>query len=199
MILAVILFGYLLGSIPFGLLYGKLAGVDVRRKGSGNIGATNVTRLLGRKLGILTLASDMAKGIIPMAIASQFFAQEPNVELFITLAGTAAFLGHCFPVYLGFKGGKGVATALGIYLFLSPVSTLWAILVFISTVLIRGYVSLGSLLASAAMPLILLWSDRSGIQIGSAVVIGLVIWIKHHTNIKRLLNGTEDGWKEKNR
>lgn len=188
--------GYLLGSVPFGLLYGKLAGIDVRRQGSGNIGATNVGRLLGKKLGALTLLSDLLKGVLPMLLAAAVLADRPDAERWVMLCGGAAFLGHCFPLYLRFRGGKGVATALGLHLFLAPLPTLAVVALFAVTVKLSGYVSLGSIAAAAALPLLIwLTGDNPGLAMVSALV-GVVIWLKHHENIARLLRGEEKSWKK---
>ena len=113
---------YLAGAIPFGLLFSRAVGKDVREEGSGNIGATNVNRVLGKKLGILTLLCDIAKGYLPVCLVATMLPQAENPELFIALCGLSTVLGHMFSVYLGFKGGKGVATALGVFLFFSPLS-----------------------------------------------------------------------------
>jgi len=196
-------FGYLLGSVPFGLLYGKLAGIDVRQEGSRNIGATNVGRLLGKKLGALTLASDTLKGLLPMLLATWLLAEWPDCQRWTMLTGAAAFLGHCFPLYLKFRGGKGVATALGIHLYLAPIPTLAAVGLFALTVRLSGYVSLGSLIAAAALPL-LIWLTGNPLELVLiSLLIGLVIWLKHHENLARLLRGQEKSWKktdaEKNR
>ncbi|NTV12666.1 MAG: glycerol-3-phosphate 1-O-acyltransferase PlsY [Desulfobulbaceae bacterium] len=189
------IFGYLLGSIPFGLLYGKLAGIDVRSQGSGNIGATNVNRLLGKKLGALTLASDILKGLLPMLLATWLLTGQPYGQRWVMCTGGAAFLGHCFPLYLKFRGGKGVATALGIHLYLAPLPTLAAAVIFALTVRLSGYVSLGSLTAAAALPL-LLWLTGAPVDLLLlSSLVGAVIWSKHHENLIRLLRGEEKSWK----
>jgi glycerol-3-phosphate acyltransferase PlsY len=191
---------YLVGSIPFGLLLGRLMGVDVRRAGSGNIGATNVHRLLGRKLGIFTLLADTLKAIVPMLLARWVIsntAVSASVDLWVVLCGASAFLGHLFPVYLKFRGGKGVATALGIFLLLEPWAVLISLALFIFVVLYWGYVSLGSLVAAACMPLWVWLLSGSSLYTSLALFIGLLIWLKHHTNIVRLLNGEEKSWKSK--
>ena len=191
-----IIIGYLLGSVPFGLLYGKLAGIDVRSQGSGNIGATNVGRLLGKKMGALTLISDLLKGILPMLLATAVLAGQSDVERWGMLCGGAAFLGHCFPLYLKFRGGKGVATALGLHLYLAPLPTLAVVVLFVVTVRLSGYVSLGSIAAAAALPLVIwLTGDNPELAMVSALV-GAVIWLKHHENIARLLRGEEKSWKK---
>lgn len=191
-----IIIGYLLGSVPFGLLYGKLAGIDVRSQGSGNIGATNVGRLLGKKLGALTLISDLLKGIMPMLLAAGLLGDQPDAEGWVMLCGGAAFLGHCFPVYLKFQGGKGVATALGIHLYLAPLPTLAVVVVFAVTVRLSGYVSLGSLAAAATLPL-LIWLAGGPLELTMvSALVGAVIWLKHHENIARLWRGQEKSWKK---
>lgn len=191
-----IFFSYLLGSVPFGLLYGKLVGIDVRSKGSGNIGATNVSRLLGKKLGALTLGSDILKGLLPMLLATELLGARPDGHHWVILTGAAAFLGHCFPVYLKFRGGKGVATALGIHLYLALLPTLAAVALFVATVRFSGFVSLGSLSAAAALPL-LIWLGGGPLElVAVSTLIGAVIWFKHHENLVRLLNGEEKSWRK---
>ncbi len=190
------IFGYLLGSVPFGLLYGKLAGIDVRSQGSGNIGATNVNRLLGKKLGALTLASDILKGLLPMLLATWLLGNQPDGPRWVMLTGGAAFLGHCFPLYLKFRGGKGVATALGIHLYLAPLPTLAGVAIFALTVRLSGYVSLGSLTAAAALPLLIWLAGGPPDLILVSSLVGAVIWIKHHENLVRLLRGQEKSWKK---
>ncbi len=189
------LFGYLLGAIPFGLLYGKLAGIDIRSQGSGNIGATNAARLLGKKLGGLTLASDMLKALLPMLLVAWALQGQPDRRMWTLLTGTAAFLGHCFPIYLNFRGGKGVATALGLHLYLAPLPTLAGIAIFLITVRLSGFVSLGSITAAAALPLLIWLAGGPGDLCLASTLIAAIIWLKHHENIARLLRGTEKGWK----
>ncbi|RJX28112.1 MAG: glycerol-3-phosphate 1-O-acyltransferase [Desulfurivibrio sp.] len=189
----IIIISYLVGSIPFGLLLGKLAGIDVRQDGSGNIGATNVSRLLGKKVGAVTLLLDAGKGLLPMVAADMLgFAQH-----IVMLCGAAAFIGHLFPLYLRFRGGKGVATALGIFLFLSPVALLICAAAFFAAVYLSGFVSLGSLLAAGLMPVVVFFQQGSGACFYLAVFVGLLIWIKHRSNIIRLLRGEEKSWKKK--
>ena len=186
---------YLLGSIPFGLLFGKLAGVDVRVAGSGNIGATNVNRLLGKKLGFLTLAADAAKGVAPMLLAAYWLPESGFKGYWVLACGAAAFLGHIFPLYLKFKGGKGVATALGIFLYLDPGAALLAILLFVLVVAVWGYVSLGSLMAAALLPLLLWLFHGGGPELVLATFIAILVWLKHRANILRLLRHEEKSWK----
>ncbi|MEN8141978.1 MAG: glycerol-3-phosphate 1-O-acyltransferase PlsY [Thermodesulfobacteriota bacterium] len=191
-----IIISYLIGSIPFGLLLGRLAGTDVRQHGSGNIGATNVSRLLGKKLGALTLACDLFKGLLPMLIIARLLEGQPRAEILTLLAGMAAFLGHCWPVYLKFKGGKGVATALGIFLYLAPLNTLGAVIIFIVVVRLSGFVSLGSMAAAMSMPLVTWFTGYNAEVVSIAGTIALLIVIKHHDNISRLLKGEEKSWKK---
>ncbi len=186
---------YLIGAIPFGLMIGRLAGIDVRTSGSGNIGATNVTRLAGKKLGVVTLVLDCLKGFLPIFLASKLLAQEPGSEPVILLCGILAVVGHMFPVYLGFKGGKGVATGLGVFLFLSPMAIVISFVVFAATVALSGFVSAGSLLASGLFPLWLWLLGEPAGAIVTGVIIALLIWFKHHENIGRLLKGEEKSWK----
>ncbi|MFH7320872.1 glycerol-3-phosphate 1-O-acyltransferase PlsY [Desulfurivibrio sp. D14AmB] len=202
---------YLLGAVPFGLLFGKLAGVDVRRQGSGNIGATNVGRLLGKKLGLLTLAADMLKGVAPMLAAAWWTAGQEGGHYLVIFCGGAAFLGHLFPIWLGFKGGKGVATALGVFLYLAPLAALGALAVFVLVLINWGYVSLASLSAALLMPGLIwllyhggasgeeglagLWG-AAGPETLLALLFAVLIWLKHRDNIERLLRGEEKSWRQ---
>jgi glycerol-3-phosphate acyltransferase PlsY len=188
---------YLLGAIPFGLVIGKLAGKDVRQEGSKNIGATNVSRLLGKKLGFVTLVCDCLKGYLPMMIAFRLLQDNPHQELIVSICGVMAVVGHMFPVYLGFKGGKGVATGLGVFLYLSPLAILISLGVFAGSVALSGFVSVGSLLASALMVLWLWLLGQSYIIIATAATVAALIWLKHHENIARILKGEEKSWKKK--
>ncbi len=197
MLIAALLISYLVGSIPFGLLFSRMAGKDVRKEGSGNIGATNVNRVLGKKLGILTLLCDVAKGFLPVFVASIMLPEGDNQELYIGLCGLTAVLGHMFSIYLGFKGGKGVATALGVFLFFSPWSIAIALVVFVVVVGISGFVSAGSLAASALIPFCILLLAGSISTFLCSAVIAILIWIKHSSNIGRLRRGEEKSWKTK--
>lgn len=183
-----IIFAYLLGSIPTGLLLSKaVAGVDPRQKGSRNIGATNVMRTVGKGLGTMTLVGDALKGLIPVCLALLL----ERGEAWVAAVGLAAFVGHCFPIYLGFKGGKGVATALGIFLPLTPLAVLVDCLFFASGYAITRMVSVGSLLAAVAMPvLVWLWEYPLPYLILSICVIVLIIF-RHRENIQRLMKGRE--------
>lgn len=191
------LVSYLVGAIPFGLLFSRAVGKDVREEGSGNIGATNVSRVLGKKLGVLTLLCDVAKGFFPVYLAAYFLPATEHRELFIGLCGLSTVLGHMFPVYLGFKGGKGVATALGVFLYFSPLSIFVALFVFIAVVAISGFVSAGSLLASGLIPLFIWYFGGGNSVVLVALVIAMLIWVKHGSNIGRLVRGEEKSWKTK--
>src|SRR2546425_5011054 len=185
---------YLLGSIPFGLLLAKLFGRgDVRKAGSGNIGATNVARVVGPLAGILTLVFDTAKGAAAVWLAGRVTNESPT---WMMIAAFTVLLGHCFPAWVKFKGGKGVATALGVFLVLCPLAALSALLFFLLCVAYWRYVSLGSIAAAAAMPLLIyfLWAPRHAppiiVDLGTLAIALLVIY-KHDGNLQRLVEGTE--------
>ena len=182
---------YLLGSIPTGLLLGKAYGIDVRKEGSGNIGATNLYRTVGRKVGIMTLAGDCLKGMLPV-LAVKYSSLPVEYAAWV---GLAAFSGHVFSVFLKFRGGKGVATALGVFLALSPLAVAVALGVFAVLMLVWRYVSLGSIGAAAVMP-IAVWALGEGRVVGVVTMIVAVIVIFRHTeNIRRLVAGTESRFK----
>ncbi len=184
---------YFLGSIPWGLILARVAGHDVRREGSGNIGATNVRRVAGTPLGVITLMLDMAKGAVPAILATRIFPPgTPAGELLVSAVILLAVLGHIYPVFLRFReGGKGVATAAGGFLAVSPAGVLVALLVFVLFVCMTSRVSVGSLAAVAALPVILWEATGSGaITIGAALA-GVLIAVRHKDNIRRLIEGTE--------
>jgi len=189
--------GYLAGAIPFGLIIGSMVGVDVRTQGSRNIGATNVNRVLGKKLGFVTLLCDCLKGFLPMYVAAVLLPDSASKELVVAVTGLMAVVGHMFPVYLKFSGGKGVATGLGVFLYLSPPAIAISLVVFLATVILTGFVSAGSLLASGLVPLWLYLLGASKITIATATSVALLIWLKHHENINRLIHGKEKSWKNK--
>jgi len=188
---------YFLGAVPFGLIIGTMVGIDERREGSRNIGATNVSRVLGKKLGLLTLVCDGLKGYLPMLAAAHFLPEQGNKELLVSLCGVMAVLGHMFSVYLGGKGGKGVATGLGVFLYLSPQAIGISLVIFIAAVALSGFVSVGSLLAAGLIPLWLWLFGASPVVITTAAVVALLIWVKHWENIVRLAQGKEKSWKKK--
>jgi acyl phosphate:glycerol-3-phosphate acyltransferase len=183
---------YLLGSIPFGyLLVRVFLREDVRQQGSGNIGATNVARSGGKWLGIATLALDLAKGYVAVAFARYIgIGMGPGLY---DLAAVAAVVGHVFPVWLGFRGGKGVATALGVMLALAPLAALGITLVFLTVFLMTRYVSLGSIAGAICFPVFGIYAAtaRTPIVVSGFVFIAALVIAKHHANIARLLNGTE--------
>jgi glycerol-3-phosphate acyltransferase PlsY len=188
--------GYLVGAIPFGLIISKMVGVDVRTQGSRNIGATNVNRVLGKKLGFITLVCDCLKGLLPMYLAALILSESETKELIVALTGVMAVLGHMFPIYLGFRGGKGVATGMGVLLYLSFPAIAISLVVFVATVALTGFVSAGSLLASGLIPLWLYLLGASKVTIGTAAGVAVLIWLKHHENINRLIHGQEKSWKK---
>jgi len=186
-----IIAAYLLGSVPTGLLLGKLYGIDVRTTGSGNIGATNLYRTVGRRVGILTLIGDCLKGALPV-LALKYAAMPSDYAAYI---GLAAFCGHVFSVFLKFKGGKGVATALGVFLALSPLAVAAAVVIFAILMMIFRYVSLGSIAAAAVMPVAIKATGGDPIMYRVTIVIALIVIIRHLDNIKRLLAGSENKFK----
>ncbi|OGR30639.1 MAG: acyl-phosphate glycerol 3-phosphate acyltransferase [Desulfuromonadales bacterium GWD2_61_12] len=187
-----LLAAYLIGAIPTGVLLTRLAGAgDIRQAGSGNIGATNVYRVAGRGLGIATLVGDALKGIVPLLVARAL--QLPPEQT--ALIAAAAFLGHLYPVYLGFKGGKGVATALGIFLVLSPATVALAALLFGLLLWKWRYVSLGSICAAAAAPPLVYFFTSSLPLLLASLFVAVMVIVRHRENIKRLLAGSENRFK----
>jgi glycerol-3-phosphate acyltransferase PlsY len=194
------LFGYLLGSIPTGLLLTKLfSKIDPRKLGSKNIGATNIFRTAGRTLGILTLIGDMLKGMIPITIAMKWGLTDQwglSHHVWIAIAGLSSCLGHIFPLFLGFKGGKGVATALGVYLPISVTSVLIECFFFLGIVWKWRFISLGSIACALTIPIFIAFfrSDSQAYFVLSVVIAALILY-RHQENIVRLLQGTENKWK----
>lgn len=209
-----ILVGYLCGSIPFGLLVGKLKGVDIRQHGSGNIGATNVGRVLGRPWGIMAFVLDVAKGLIPVlafgflarAWGASDTASRPTVNLLWSAVAASCVFGHLFPVFLGFRGGKGVATSLGALLGMYPYFTLPGVVAFAFWVVLTlgtRYVSVGSVGAAVAFPIIFAvfatvrqdhWgraADLWPLHV-FAIIIALLVVYRHRSNLQRLVRGTEN-------
>lgn len=180
---------YLLGSIPTGLILSKLlCGQDIRSQGSGNIGATNVARVLGLKYGMLTLLADMLKGFISAWCGLALF----HSTTYGCLLGAAAFFGHIFSAYLRFRGGKGVATAFGVMLCLAPSASLVVLALFLSAYIITGYVAVGSLLSASLMPVILFFLSFPLPVFFLSILMGLGIVIRHRNNINRLKHGQEN-------
>lgn len=208
--IACILGGYLAGAIPFGLLVGRLKGIDIRQHGSGNIGATNVGRVLGRWYGIGVFALDLLKGLAPVALAGPLlergvgshWGQSTFLWLWLAVAA-ACILGHMFPVYLNFKGGKGVATSLGVILGIYPYFTWPGLVAFALWVVLTkatGYVSVGSVVAAGAFPIIFaIFVASQGFEASGslwplqvfAIIIGLLVIYRHRSNLRRLVRGTE--------
>ncbi len=184
---------YLIGAIPCGVVLTRLCGKeDIRQAGSGNIGATNVYRVAGRGLGIATLIGDALKGVIPTLVAASMDSFSMSQ---VAIVAAATFLGHLYPVYLGFKGGKGVATALGIFIVLSPKSVLFALVAFVALLWKWRYISLGSISAAALIPFLVLYFEKSlPLFVATLFIAGMVI-VRHRANIERLKNGTESKFK----
>jgi glycerol-3-phosphate acyltransferase PlsY len=186
--LGVLLLAYFLGSISFGLLLARLyGGQDPRQSGSGNIGATNMARLLGKKAGVFTLLGDCGKGIVAVLLAQWW-----GSSLLISAgAALSAVLGHVFPIYYGFRGGKGVATALGVLLPTLPMPVLGGCLVWLVTTLLWRYVSAGSILAAIIVPVLAACLAYPLPLVGAAGAIACLILYKHRSNVQRLLQGSE--------
>jgi acyl phosphate:glycerol-3-phosphate acyltransferase len=186
---AIIAAAYLAGSIPSGVVLARLAGgADPRRVGSGNIGATNVMRAMGPVAAAVTLVADVAKGVLSVVAARWLF---PGSALLPFLAGGAAILGHNFPVFLGFRGGKGVATTFGALLALDPLLALVLLAVWLGTAVATRISSAGALAAAGAAPLAALALGRAAPLVWFAAGIALLLVARHHANIRRLLAGTE--------
>lgn len=190
--IAIIVFAYLLGAIPCGLLIVRMGrpDVDIRSQGSGNIGATNVRRTAGNRLGAITLLADIAKGALPVALAllQPSSTSEPVVP---ALTAAAAVVGHMFPIYLRFHGGKGVATTIGAFLVAAPCAMGAFLLIFFMTVMLRRQVSAASLAASFFLPVAVWHATEAASLTAAAGLVALLIWIKHADNLRRIRNGRE--------
>ncbi len=187
---------YLVGSVPFAYILPKvLSGLDIRQHGSGNVGATNVGRVMGWRYGVAVFLLDVLKGLVPVYLASKYFALGPGHPLVI-LCGAGAILGHVFPIYLRFKGGKAAATSVGVFLVLAPKAILGALLVWCVIVAVTRYVSLGTMLGSMALCILFVYFHPDPFGEGrylmgvSAAMPPLIIF-RHKENIKRLFAGTE--------
>lgn len=185
---------YALGSIPAAYLAGKWKGVDLRKHGSGNLGATNVFRVLGPRIGVAVFVFDMLKGAVPVLFVSRYVDPALTSAVIVQiLCGVAAIAGHVRPLWLGFsKGGKGVATAGGVFLALAPVETGLALAAFALTLLASGYVSLGSLIAAILLPVLLFIRDGVSPLFLVCAFIALFVFWTHRANIERLRQGTEN-------
>jgi len=183
----VVIVAYLIGSIPFGYLIVRTkGGGDVRQTGSGGTGATNVSRRAGKAAGIVTLMLDALKGVVAVLIATRV-----NTDWVVAAAAIAVIAGHIFPVWLGFRGGKGVATGAGVFLILAPGALLFAGLVLVIIVGLTRYVSLGSITAAATIPLFIYWQTEARPILAAAIAGALLIVFAHRGNINRLVHGTE--------
>ena len=199
-LLTVALVSYLIGSIPSGYIAGRIAGVDIRKVGSGNIGATNVTRALGKKHGYPVFAADFSKGLVSVFIASRIALRLDTVEstaLLEIVAAVCCVLGNAFPVWLGFRGGKGVAVSAGLLFGMMPWAGLIAILVWIATFYLTRYVSLASIIAALTMPLTVLallhlkrMTEWSFLYV--SICLTAFVILRHRSNISRLFRGTEE-------
>nr|HDN00095.1 glycerol-3-phosphate 1-O-acyltransferase [Deltaproteobacteria bacterium] len=190
---------YLLGSIPFGLLLAHCKGIALRKHGSGNIGATNVARVMGKGWGLLTLAADLAKGLLPVLGCIWVMAGAADIDLWIAFTGLGAVMGHCYSIFFRFRGGKGVATASGVFLGVCPFAVGVAVFTFIVVLKKWGYVSVGSLSVALFMPILMHFFCPAYELELMAWGITFVIWIRHRDNIKRLIEGKEKDWKRESR
>lgn len=205
MILAILIIAFLIGSIPTGLLVARAKGVDLRRVGSGNIGATNVMRAAGKNAALITLAGDIAKGVVPVLLVRalqsralplsglEFFSPDGSDPAVVAqcLAGLAAVLGHNFSVFLKFRGGKGVATSIGVLFALTPLAALATVSIWLLTLSRTFYSSLSALVSFGLLPLVVYLLDPVPEKIVVSVLLTGMIFLRHSGNIRRLLNGTE--------
>jgi glycerol-3-phosphate acyltransferase PlsY len=199
--LAVLLIGsYLLGSIPFGYLAGRLKGTDIRQAGSGNVGATNVVRVLGKGYGYPVFALDVLKGFGAVKISMLIAPGQPpewnSPEIFGIFAALSSVLGHLYPPWLKFKGGKGVATSAGALFALTPVATLIGVAIWLTVFWLTRYVSLASITAAVVLPIVILVvrsqnQNNCGALVYSSVLVAAVVVWRHRSNLSRLLQGTE--------
>jgi glycerol-3-phosphate acyltransferase PlsY len=197
------LLAYLLGSIPTGYLAGRIFGIDIRKEGSGNIGATNVLRILGKGAGSFVLAIDALKGyaacawLAPMVQHAIGAPPTGRTEYLLALAGLCAVMGHNYTCWLGFKGGKGISTSAGVFGALVPCAVLITIVVWVLVLALARYVSLASIVAAFTLPVMVWWWSGSYLYLGAISIISVVALYKHRSNIQRLLNGTENRFGKK--
>ena len=182
-----ILLTYLIASIPFGFIVGKFSGRDITKEGSGNIGATNVARTIGKKAGIFVLLLDTLKGFIPVYISKLYFD-----DLFVAVVAVVAVVGHCYSVFMKFKGGKGVATGLGVLIALSPKVALIVITLWLGIFLTTGYVSLASVISTFMSWIMMNYIEANYYYTIAALISSVIIVYKHSSNIERLIKGTEN-------
>jgi len=196
-----IIMSYLIGGIPFGYLIAVAKGIDIRKQGSGNIGATNVGRVLGRKYGLIIFVLDMLKGfvtvfLVPVLVGSEIMFPTTSDNLLVILCGFCAVLGHAFPVYLRFSGGKAVATSFGVFIWLVPISIAIVFGVWLLTVIVSRYVSLGSMIGTLALVGVIVvvvdspFGDNMYLT-ALSVAVAILIIVRHTSNIKRIIAGTE--------
>lgn len=188
----VVAVAYLSGSVPYGYLIARRRGIDIQAEGSGNIGATNVTRILGKKTGVAVLLLDVLKGALPVAVALALAAAGDAARWAVAASALAAVVGHCFPVWLRFHGGKGVATSLGVFLVLDLRASGLAIVVFAVVYAASRVASLGSLAAALLFPAFLWLLGHAPVDVALAAAMALVITIRHRDNIARLREGREN-------
>ncbi len=190
-----LLLAYLSGSIPFGLLLSVIfSNQDIRNKGSGNIGATNVLRIAGAKLGLLTLLLDVFKGALPVFMAVHLLESPASLwgQAYVSLIAISAFLGHLYPLYLGLQdGGKGVATAWGCFLVISPLSSLVVVLVFVMVAGVSNRASLASLSGAVVLPMAVWFATHAAVATVCGIAVSTLIVFRHKQNIVRLVQGTE--------
>ncbi|MCD5390782.1 glycerol-3-phosphate 1-O-acyltransferase PlsY [candidate division NPL-UPA2 bacterium] len=189
-VLVAVILSYLLGSIPTSFLLGRLRGVDLRRQGSGNVGATNAFRVLGPLPGVISLILDIGKGLVAITVLARICGPQPTNWIKI-LIGLAVIAGHNWTVFLKFKGGKGVATSSGVFLGLAPYAVLFSALLWLIVVPISRYVSLGSILAAISLPVFIWWTEKEITITLFGLLISLLVVIRHQANIKRLIKGEE--------
>ncbi len=196
---------YLVGSIPAGYLAGRLAGIDIRTAGSGNIGATNVVRILGKRVGYPVFCIDVGKGVLAVVGATfiaGYFKTIPSVELLKILAGIACVLGHSFPVWLNFKGGKGVATSIGVILALAPLAAVGVLIAWLVSFELSRYVSVASMISAVALPVmvrLLAPAVRRDdpLLFYFSLCLAVIVIVRHRANIARLIHGTETRFRRK--
>ena len=190
---------YLLGAVPFGKIIARMAAqIDITQRGSKNIGATNVARELGLKWGLLTLVLDVLKGLVPVLVFSVcFFKGDTSSQMALAVVCLCPLLGHQFSIFIGFRGGKGVATALGIYLALSPIACVLGLLVFLLVVLKWDFISLGSLVSAGSIPIFLTLFHQPKPVVFASLVMAALIYFKHGENVLRLVGGEERKWKQR--
>jgi len=190
---------YLLGAVPFGkIIAGMVAQIDITQRGSKNIGATNVARELGFKWGLLTLALDVLKGLVPILVFSACsFKGDISSQMALAVVSLCPLLGHQFSIFMGFRGGKGVATALGIYMALSPIACVLGLLVFLLVVLKWDFISLGSMVSAGSIPIFLTLFHQPKPVVFASLVMAVLIYFRHGENVLRLVRGEERKWKQR--